>query len=90
MNVRAFKRRLHQYSEHTVREIVKHEIEGPYIVECMWNKLRTSYNVVDPREMVMRKTRKLQRRSYVSPGPNATCHVDGYLKPYGLPIHGCL
>ena len=71
----------------------------------MWNKLRTSYNVTVPRDMVMRilreldpdasvlrKARKLQRRSYVSPGPNATWHVDGYdkLKPYGLPIHGCV
>ena len=43
-------------------------------------------------ETALRKARKLQRRSYVSPGPNATWHVDGYdkLKPYGLPIHGCV
>ena len=145
MNVRTLKRKLHHYglrrrnqshSEHTVREIVKREIEGPSSLlgyRGMWNKLypasrvsfdlprqirkiegdsvrrvnklRTSYNVTVPRDMVMRilreldpdasalrKARKLQRRSYVSPGPNATWHVDGYdkLKPYGLPIHGCV
>ena len=69
-----------------------------------WNKLRTSYNLTVPRDTIMRilreldpgasahrKARKLHRRSYVSPGPNAAWHVDGYdkLKPYGLPIHGC-
>lgn len=40
----------------------------------------------------LRKARKLQRRLYISPGPNTIWHVDGYdkLKPYGLPIHGCI
>ena len=117
MNVRTLKRKLHHYglrrrnqghSEHTVREIIKREIECPSSLlgyRGMWNKLRTSNNVTVPRDMVMRilreldpdasalrKARKLQRRSYVSPGPNATWHVDGYdkLKPYGLPIHGCV
>ena len=117
MNVRTLKRRLrhyglrrrnHLHSEHTVREIIKREIEGPSSLlgyRGMWNKLRTTYHVTVPRDMVMkilreldpdasalRRARKLQRRSYVSPGPNATWHVDGYdkLKPYGLPIHGCI
>ena len=47
---------------------------------------------LDPDASALRKAKKLQRRSYVSPGPNATWHVDGYenLKPYGLPIHGCV
>lgn len=92
INVRTLKRRLSQYglrrrnqvhSEHTVREIMKREIEGPSSLlgyRGMWNKLRTSYNVTVPRDMVMRilreldpdasalrKARKLQRRSYVSP-----------------------
>ena len=33
--------------------------------------------------------RKLQRRSYISPGPHATWHMDGYdkLKPCVSPIH---
>ena len=71
----------------------------------MWNKLRTTYRITVPRETVMkilrdidpeksaqRKARKLLRRTYDSLGPNATWHVDGYdkLKPYGLPIHGCI
>ena len=92
MNVRTLKKRLRQYglqrrnhvhSEHTVREIIKHEIEGPSSLlgyRGMWNKLRTTYNVTVPRDVVMqilreldpgvsalRKARKLQRRSYVSP-----------------------
>ena len=60
MNVRTLKRKLHQcglrrrnqgHSEHTVREIVKREIEGPSSLlgyRGMWNKLRTSYNVTVP------------------------------------------
>jgi len=56
-NVRTLKRRLRQYglrrrnhvhSEHTVREIIKREIEGPSSLlgyRGMWNKLRTTYNV---------------------------------------------
>lgn len=71
----------------------------------MWNKLRTSYNITVPRDTVMRilreldpeasalrKARKLQRRVYTSPGANAAWHIDGYdkLKPYGLPVHGCV
>ena len=71
----------------------------------MWNKLRTRYNITVPRDTVMRllkevdpvqsayrKARKLQRRIYNSPGPNAAWHVDGHdkLKPYGFPIHGCI
>ena len=55
MNVRTLKRKLHHYglrrrnqghSEHTVREIVKREIEG--------------YNVTVPRDMVMRILRELE------------------------------
>ena len=47
---------------------------------------------LDPDASALRKARKLQRRSYVSPGPNTTWHVDGYdkLKSYGLPIHDCI
>ena len=103
MNMRTLKRRLCQYelrrrnhvhSEHTVRKIIKREIEGPSSLlgyRGMWNKLRTTYNVTVPRDMVMqilreldpdasalRKAKKLQRRLYVSPGPNATWHDDGY------------
>jgi len=47
---------------------------------------------LDPDASALRKARKLQCRSYVSPGPNAKWYVDGYdkLKSYGLPIHGCV
>ena len=97
------RRRNHVHSEHTVREINKREIEGPSSLlgyRGMWNKLRTTYNVTVPRDMAMqilreldpdasslRKGRKLQRRSYISPGPNATWHVDGYRK---LKLYGCV
>ena len=44
---------------------------------------------LDPDASAPRRARKLQSRSYVSQGPNAAWHVDGYgkLKPYGLPKH---
>ena len=69
----------------------------------MWNKLRTTYNTITPRNSVMkilrevdplrsneRRFRNLQRRYSHANGPNKTWHVDGYdkLKPYGFPIHG--
>eukprot|EP00111_Clytia_hemisphaerica_P004806 TCONS_00013816-protein len=71
----------------------------------MWNKLRTSYSLTVPRDTVMRilkdvdpdgteerRKRRLIRRVYRSQGPNWAWHIDGYdkLKPYGLPIHGCI
>ena len=101
-------KRSHSTSEDTVCQIIQDEIQGPSSslgYRGMWNKLRTSYGITVPRDTVMRilkeldpeasalrKARKLQRRSYVSPGPNAAWHVDGYdkLKPFGLPIHGCI
>lgn len=47
---------------------------------------------LDPEGCQLRRARRLRRRSYHSPGPNHVWHVDGYdkLKPYGLPIHGCI
>ena len=71
----------------------------------MWNKLRVTYGVNLPRDTVMkilqeldpegckeRRKRKLYRRTYMSLGPNSVWHADGYdkLKPYGLPVHGCI
>lgn len=71
----------------------------------MWNHLRCKYGVVVKRDTVMhllreidpdgtelRRARRLKRRVYTSPGPNHCWHIDGYdkLKPYGLPIHGCI
>ena len=85
------RRRNHLHSEHTLREMIKREIEGPSSLlhgyRGMWNKLRTTNHVTVPRDMVMkilreldpdesalRRAKKLLRRSYVSPGPNATWH----------------
>lgn len=47
---------------------------------------------VDPEGTALRRARRLRRRLYTSPGPNACWHIDGYdkLKPYGLPVHGCV
>ena len=94
MNVRTLKRRLRHYGlrrrnhlhwERTVREVIKREIESPLSLlgyRGMWNKLRTTYHVTVPGDMVMkilreldpdasvlRRARKLHRRSYLSPGP---------------------
>ena len=47
---------------------------------------------INPEQSRNRRARKLERRIYTSRGPNALWHADGYdkLKPYGLPIHGCI
>ena len=71
MNVRTLKRRLRQYGlrrrnhvhgEHTVREIIKRENEGPSSLlgyRGMWNKLRTTYNVTVPSDIVLQILREL-------------------------------
>eukprot|EP00794_Sanderia_malayensis_P001193 gene1193-564_t len=102
------KRKLPQESDETVRSIIEREIQGPGNLKGyrgMWHKLKTTYGIsvardkvmrllhaAGPEDSAMRKGRKLTRRCYISPGPNATWHVDGYdkLKPYGFPIHGCI
>ena len=71
----------------------------------MWNTLRARYGIrtqrdtvmkilrqIDPQASTARQARRLHRIRYISPGPNACWHVDGYdkLKSYGLPIHGCV
>ena len=63
----------------------------------MWYKLRTTHNIIAPRDSVMeilkevdplrsneRRSWNLERRYYHSNGPNETWHVDRYdiLKPY--------
>ena len=47
---------------------------------------------LDPDGSENRKAHLLRRRQYVSVGPNFCWHADVYdtLKPYGLPIHGCV
>ena len=47
---------------------------------------------MDPEGTRLRQAHRLKRRRYTNPGPNYCWHADGYdkLKPYGLPIHGCI
>ena len=117
MSLRTLKRRLkvlglnksHATAPAAVtKQIIEREIEGPSTLRgyrSMWNKLRTTYNIIAPRDSVMeilreadplrsneRRSRNLERRCYHSNGPNETWHVDGYdkLKLYEFPIHGCI
>lgn len=48
--------------------------------------------IMDPEGVELRSRHRLQRRVYVSQGPNFVIHIDGYdkLKPYGFPIHGAI
>ena len=72
---------------------------------AMWRKLHLKYGIDVPRSVVeillrqmdpegtrLRQAHKLKRRQYINPGPNYCWHADGYdkVKPYGLPIHGCI
>ena len=72
---------------------------------AMWRKLHLKYGINLPRSAVeillrqmdpggtrLRQAHRLKRRRYTNSGPNYCWHADGYdkLKPYGLPIHGCL
>lgn len=54
--------------------------------------VRILQTVLDPEGVASRGKRRLHRRLYDSPGPNAVWHIDGYdkLKPYGICIHGCI
>ena len=47
---------------------------------------------LDPNGSENQKAHRLRRRQYVSVVPNFCWYADGYdkLKPYGLPIHGCV
>ena len=54
--------------------------------------VRLCLRSLDPEGVQLRISRRLQRRSYLCPGPNYLWHIDGYdkLKPYGFPIHGAI
>ena len=76
-----------------IKQIIEREIEGPSTLRgyrSMLNKLRTTYNIIAPRDSVMeilreadplrsnkRRSRNLERRYYNPNGPNETWHVDG-------------
>ena len=90
-----------------VRRIIESEIKitnGIKGYRSIWHKLKINgiqvnrddvMNIIkdiNPEQSRNRRTRKLERRIYTSPGPNAVWHADGYdkLKPYGFLIHGCI
>ena len=101
-------RRSSNISIAALRQIIETEIRGPAAIKGyrgMWNHLKCTYGIkvkrdvvmqllreIDPEGTQLRRTRRLNRRTYSSPGPNYCWHLDGYdkLKPYGLPIHGCV
>ncbi|KAJ8312218.1 hypothetical protein KUTeg_009591 [Tegillarca granosa] len=53
--------------------------------------VRQLVHIIDPEGIENRMRRRLKRRRYVNPGPNAMWHIDGYdkLARYGIYIHGC-
>ena len=91
-----------------VKQIIEREIESLSMFCGSWStwyKLRTTYNIIAPRDSVMeilkevdpprsnkRRSWNLERRYYHSNDPNETWRVDRYdiLKPYGFHIHGCI
>ena len=48
--------------------------------------------MLDPAGVELPICRRLQRRVYLSPGPDHTWNIDGYgkLKPYRFAIHGAI
>ena len=46
----------------------------------------------DAEGVELRRTRQFHRKNFHSPGPNYSCHVDGFdtLKPYGFAISGAI
>ena len=54
--------------------------------------VRLCLKILDPAGVEPRICSRLQRRVYLSPGPDPTWHIDGYdkLKPYGFAIHGAI
>ena len=85
-------------SSAVIKQIIERETEGPSILRgyrSIWNKLRTTYNIIAPRDSVMeilreadplrsneRRSRNLERRCCRLNGtsPNETWHFDGYDK----------
>jgi len=95
-------------SEQLLESVIRREIQGPpafFGYRRMQQHLRTNFNIkvqrdrimrtlkaVDPQGTELRRSRRLHRRQYTSPGPDHCWHCDGYdkLKPYGLPIYGAI
>ena len=101
-------RRSSNITNEALKIIIEMEVNGPGALRgyrTMWNQLKCKYGIhvkrdlvseilkeVDPDGSELRRARRLNRRRYISSGPNSCWHVDGYdkLKPYGLAIHGCV
>ena len=102
------RRRRSQSTAHEIRRALCYELNGPGCLlgyRAMTRCLRTRYNLrvsrdtvmrllkeIDPAGVAQRRARRLQRRIYRCPGPNATWHIDGYdkLTPFGFGISGCI
>ena len=92
MSIRTLKKHDFSTSEAVIRQVIEQEIEGPFSLKgyrTMWNTLRTRYGIrtqrdtvmkslreIDPQASRARQARRLHRRRYISPGPNACWHVD--------------
>jgi len=52
--------------------------------------VRNILRQIDPVSLENRRRHRVQRRTYVSAGPNHMWHVNGYnkLRPYGILISG--
>ena len=100
------RRRSAHFDETEVRARIQQELDGSGCLSgyrSVWHTLRREGFTVsrqsveillremDPDGCEMRRRHRLQRRTYVNPGPNFCWHTDGYdkLKPYGFPIHAC-
>ena len=101
------RRRGVDFDETEIRTRIQQELDGPGCLSgyrSVWHTLRregyaiprhsveTLLREMDPDGCEMRRRHRLQRRTYVNPGPNFCWHTDGYdkLKPYGFPIHACI
>ncbi|XP_046841827.1 uncharacterized protein LOC124435940 [Xenia sp. Carnegie-2017] len=65
---------------------IKHHVHVPRKL------VATILRQLDPEASIRRRRKRLQRRQYISQGPNQCWHIDGYdkLKPFGFPIHGAV
>ena len=102
------RRRNNESAAHEIRRAVRYELNGPGCLmgyRSMTRCLRTRYNLnvsrntvmrllkeLDPVGVEQRRARRLRRRVYRCPGPNAIWHIDGYdkLAPFGFGISGCI
>ena len=94
--------------EELLQSIIRREIQGPaslfgyrrlqqhlrktFKINIPRDRIMNTLKIVDPEGAEQRKSRRLRRQRYVSPGPDHCWHADGYdkLKPFGLPIHGAI